>query len=258
MHSDDFEDLARYYDVLMDHVDYDRWFMIAAALADLLPKPFTHMDAGCGTGVLLERLRAHHWRSIGLDLSPAMLRQARRQHGAMPVAAADIRALPIRESADYVTCLFDSLNFLLDEKDVGLALREFAGALRPGGLLYFDVVTERMVLEHFADQSWTETNEHFISNWECTYDRKTTTTETRIRINNGPECIITERVYSLSFVKRALKEAGLELLGAFDAESWRSPRRKSVRIDFVAVKGSGRTLVRPFREITEQVRTFFT
>ena len=110
---DDFANLARYYDPIMEHVDYDRWFVITTTLAELAPDPFLHLDAGCGTGVLMGMLRKIGWSSVGIDLSLAMLQTGRRRRGSLPVAAADLRALPFRGAVDLMTCLFDSMNFLL-------------------------------------------------------------------------------------------------------------------------------------------------
>jgi predicted TPR repeat methyltransferase len=76
--NDSFEDLARYYDRLMVHVDYDRWYAVAGAIAGLLPRPFLHVDLACGTGTLLRKLRKVGWNSFGLDLSVAMLRAGSR------------------------------------------------------------------------------------------------------------------------------------------------------------------------------------
>jgi SAM-dependent methyltransferase len=242
----------------MYHVDYDRWYLVTRALAELLPGPFVHVDAACGTGVLIKMLRKDGWPSVGFDLSLPMIRQGRKGRGSPPAAAvADLRALPLSGSVDYVTCLFDSVNFLLDEADLRRALNELAGALSDGGILYFDVVTERMVLEHFADQCWEEKNDTFTSTWECDYDRKTATAETRIRVNNGPEMTIYERIYEQEVVADAVKGAGLRLLGAFDAQSWRSPRKRTVRIDFVAVKGECHGFEKVFRRVQKEIRSFF-
>ncbi|MCC6489242.1 MAG: class I SAM-dependent methyltransferase [Candidatus Hydrogenedentes bacterium] len=252
--SDSFVDLARYYDPIMSHVDYDRWYLIGSAIGGLLPRPFTHLDAACGTGVLLKKFQAERWRSIGIDLSPSMLRAGRQSGRAFPAAAADLRALPFKACMNYITCLFDSVNFLLQREDMEKGIGSLGGALAPDGILYFDVVTERMVLEHFAGQSWTERNGKFVTTWECEYDRKTLIAETRIRVNSGPAYTLYERVYEQGEVEAAVTKAGLSLLGTFDAETWRSPRRKTVRIDFVAVNGDPRPLNARFKGVRDHVR----
>ncbi|MEX2016830.1 MAG: class I SAM-dependent methyltransferase, partial [Candidatus Hydrogenedentales bacterium] len=110
MHPDPFGELARYYDPLMAHVDYDRWFVVATAVAEslALKTPPRHLDLACGTGTLLARLRVAGWSSIGADLSPAMLRTARKSRLIDRLVCADMTALPFRNSFDYITCLFDS------------------------------------------------------------------------------------------------------------------------------------------------------
>ncbi|NUM55235.1 MAG: class I SAM-dependent methyltransferase [Candidatus Hydrogenedentes bacterium] len=247
--NDSFEGLARFYDPLMQHVNYDRWYLIASAVARLLPRPFVHLDAACGTGVLLEKLRNDRWRSFGLDLSPAMLRAGRRGNGPARAVCADLRAIPVHGSLDYVTCLFDSVNFLLTEQDVYASIAQLAGALKPKGILYFDVVTERMVLDHFADQKWTEKTDRFSSTWSCSYDRKNQTAATTIRVNNGDAYTLYERMYPLDLVYEAVERAGCQILGAHDAQTWKRPGRKSIRVDIIAVHGNARDYKRPYGDI---------
>lgn len=246
--TDTFEHLAKYYDIIMAHVDYDRWYMATLELANLLPKPFVHLDAACGTCVLLGNLEGHGWTSFGADLSYTMMRQGQKWFD-LSVAVADLRAIPMSGSLDYITCLFDSVNFLLEEEGLRQTFREFFSALRPGGLLYFDIVTERMVLEHFAGHSWHEKNGGTTFDWDCTYNRRTTTAETRITIGDGTVATIYERMYDPKLVEQAVTDAGFELLAVVDAETWRAPRKRTVRIDFVAVKGRARSFKRGFKKV---------
>lgn len=251
---DAFGDIARFYDPLMAHVDYERWHAMALALGELVTPPLVHVDAACGTGTLARGLRRAGWRSMGFDLSPAMLCAGRRQKPRVPTVAADLRAVPLR-GASFITCLFDSLNFLLDPGDVRRALKELYGALRPGGLLYFDVVTERMVLDHFAGQQWSEQSGRLHTTWDSRYDRATGVSETRIRVNRGPECVIRERIHPREDLESAMAAAGFEPLGAFDAETLRAPRRRTVRIDFVAWRPGGPAPRRRLNEVLKELRS---
>jgi SAM-dependent methyltransferase len=238
-----FEGLATHYDALMTHVNYDRWFHITGVLAGLLPRGFTHVDAGCGTGVLLERARRAGWRSIGVDISRSMLTVLRRNRGPLPCAVGDLRAFPVRH-ADLITCLFDSINFLLEPEEVELALVKLAGALRDGGLLYFDVVTERMMVDHFADQTWTETNGRVRTTWANHYDPATRICETWVRVSTGAESATRERAYDFDFLVDAVQNAGLTLLAAFDVENGKPPTRRTCRIDFIVAKNPSQDLRR--------------
>ena len=55
------------------------------------------LEAGCGTGLVLERLRAGAPNAVGIDLSRGMLGQARRR--GLPVMQADLLRLPFPDGA---------------------------------------------------------------------------------------------------------------------------------------------------------------
>jgi SAM-dependent methyltransferase len=248
MTEDAFATLARYYDRIMAHVDYDRWYLASLALGEMLPAPFRHADLACGTGTLVKRLHRAQWDTVGLDLSPAMLRMGRKSGHPWRSIVGDLRALPFRETFGLITCLFDSINFLLSESDMAAAIQQCGNALRPGGLFYFDYVTEEMVLRHFADQNWTENNGAFSTRWENMYDRSSRITETTIRINGGVANIILERIHSQAAITSALAKAGLHPLAFLDAETWKPPGQKTIRVDVVAVRGKPGPYVKAFRK----------
>lgn len=252
---DPFAGLARYYDALMKHVDYNRWLRIVETLGEMLDGDFRHLDIACGTGTLFRQLRSRGWRSHGLDLSYEMIHNGRRTARARPYAAvADMRALPVRNAVEYITCLFDSLNFLTEDREVEHALAEFAAALRPGGLAYFDIVTARMIEDHFADRNWLEFHDQFEAHWTSEYDRKSGIIDSHIRVNTGPAYLIRERVYDPAFIEDCIDRAGLVLLGAFDAETWRPPNRHTTRIDYIAAKGPAAPAKRRFKPLRDRVR----
>lgn len=251
---DAFADLARYYDPLMEHVNYDRWFFTVSALADLLDEPTRHLDAACGTGTLVSMLRKSGWDSMGVDLSPAMIHTASRKIPGAPLAVSNLLAMPFNGSFNLITCLFDSLNFILDETDLARAFRELHGALDDGGILYADIITERMVTEHFEGQSWEESNDGFTSRWSSAYDRKQSIAESTVRVNTGVPSVIRERVHDPAMVENLLEQAGFQILAAFDAEHWKTPRKKTTRIDFVAVKNGAPGIAKHFQKVAKQVR----
>jgi len=97
----------------------------------------THLDVACGTGHTVAYFRAKGWQSHGIDASVPMLQLARKRAG--HVAAADMRALPVRAKFARITCLYDSLNHLLDRNDLVAAFRAIRAAMDHDSLLLFDM-----------------------------------------------------------------------------------------------------------------------
>jgi ubiquinone/menaquinone biosynthesis C-methylase UbiE len=97
------------------------------------------LDVACGTGRFLAFVKQNYPRLpvVGVDLSPAYLRQARRDLGAwswVELASGAAEALPFPDgSFGLVTCiyLFHELPWAVRER----AAAEFARVLRPGGRL---------------------------------------------------------------------------------------------------------------------------
>jgi SAM-dependent methyltransferase len=240
----------------MDHVDYGRWHMVTTSFGGLLgPDLKLHADLGCGTGTLLRHLRRSGWPSVGLDRSISMLRQTRRGRAKLlPVAAGDLRALPLRSCAvNLVTCLFDTVNFLLEEEELRAGLAEMGRVLAPDGLLYFDFVTERMVLEHYSNQAWDERDGGVYTHWKSSYDRRTKLSETLIRVENSDEGLVQERIYPNRTILGAVEDAGLEVLAAVDANTWRKPGRRTLRVDVFAAKGPSDKLKRSFESLQAEM-----
>jgi malonyl-CoA O-methyltransferase len=95
------------------------------------------LDAGCGTGRNLARIRLAGAQPYGLDLSLGMLRVARNNAPNAPVAQADLQAeLPFR-SATFSAVLCALIGEHLEK--LAFTLSQLWNALQPGGWLVFSV-----------------------------------------------------------------------------------------------------------------------
>jgi SAM-dependent methyltransferase len=101
-------------------------------------------DLGCGTGLFACYLsRCWNVPVFAVDRSPDMLEVARRNCRGSNVCllCQDIRCLRLPCPVDLATANFDTLNHLVDDADLRLALRRIFDNLRPGGHLLFDLLT---------------------------------------------------------------------------------------------------------------------
>ena len=91
-------------------------------------------DIGCGTGRLEPYLAARGLSPRGIDLSPQMIRVARRDHPGFAFDVADLRDLPIEAaSLAGVVCWYSRM--YLAPSDRPAAFGELARVVKPGGYL---------------------------------------------------------------------------------------------------------------------------
>jgi SAM-dependent methyltransferase len=106
------------------------------------------LDLGCGSGLLARELVAAGFDVEGIDASPAMIALA-RDH--VPEARFEVLSLPTGVApgtrgglpmADAIVSTGHVLNYLDTRDAIAQALVEIAQALRPGGALALDLVTD--------------------------------------------------------------------------------------------------------------------
>jgi SAM-dependent methyltransferase len=91
-------------------------------------------DIGCGTGRLDPFLAGRGLAPRGFDLSPEMIRVARREQPGFDYQEADLRALPLADAALAGVVCWYSLMYLGPE-DRPAAFAELARVVKPGGYL---------------------------------------------------------------------------------------------------------------------------
>ncbi len=134
-----FHRLARYYDLLVGEKDYRAEGERLAAWSRRFGRSegTSWLDVACGTGRHLEFLQ-RDFHVTGVDVSPDMLRLARRRLPGVRLVRADMRTFDLDESFDVVSCLFSAIGHLKTERDVGATFANFARHLKPGGVAFVE------------------------------------------------------------------------------------------------------------------------
>jgi SAM-dependent methyltransferase len=95
------------------------------------------LDAGCGTGGMLDALR-QKGAAFGIDYSTEAIRFARRRAGSSPLVRGDVSRLPFASSSFDLVTSFDVL-YHRNVPDDARALAELSRVLKPGGILLMRV-----------------------------------------------------------------------------------------------------------------------
>jgi SAM-dependent methyltransferase len=100
------------------------------------------IDLGCGTGIWAARLVAEGYRVLGIDISPSMIRLARRNAPGATFRVGSLLTFDL-PPCDAVTSIGECLNYTFDPASGPKAIKAFFGrvhaALRPGGVFVFDL-----------------------------------------------------------------------------------------------------------------------
>ena len=135
-----YQSFAPFYDSFTRDYPYDEWLGDLEGWArECGLRGRRLLDVACGTGNSFMPMLARGYSVVACDISPEMAARAHaKARGRASVTVADMRALPWRGRFDLVTCVDDSMNYLLSASDLVAALRSMADALTHGGLTVFD------------------------------------------------------------------------------------------------------------------------
>lgn len=132
-----FDGFAASFDAKLDKLGYRAPQLIADALKPHVTPPLDILDAGCGTGLMAVHLKPWARHLSGVDLSPAMIEQARAKGFYDALAAGELVAhLAANGGAFDLVVAADVFCYLGDLQPVLAAAK---GALRKHGLLAFTV-----------------------------------------------------------------------------------------------------------------------
>jgi len=229
------------YEVLATLYDVAGWGDFAGRMADrVLALAADHgldeirhiVDVACGTGIAAANFARSGCRVTGVDRSPQMLAQARQRaaEAGLPgvtFVEADMRHFALDQPADLVTCMYDSLNYLLAEADLAAAFRCAAAALRHGGLYIFDMNTLFGLAEGWGSRDFIhcDTDDQFIvsrTRWD--HETSTNTLVFHGFVHRGElwerfaETHV-ERGYPMAKVCTLLEQVGLRVLTLYDAQA---------------------------------------
>lgn len=229
----------------MGSVDYDHWATYTMAALDAYGWSATGRvaDLGCGTGAIARRLNATGLAVLGLDLSRAMVAEARRRGGRIPYGVADVRSLPLRDrSCAAALCLFDTVNYLLTLETLESACREAARILEPGAPFAFDINTPHAFAEYWCgEEQLIVCDPDLVAIWDGSMEEEqiarldlTLFQPAEGDLYSREVEVHRERAHTLPEVRAALAQAGFGDVQVYEHLSFAAPTEVSERLLVIA------------------------
>lgn len=207
----------------------------------------TVLDLGCGTGTLTELLYRAGFDMIGIDNSEEMLEIAlhKREINGSDILylLQDMREFELYGTVGAVCSVCDSLNYILEEKDMVKVFSLVNNYLYPGGIFVFDFNTVYKYEKVIGDATIAENRDDCSFIWENYYDAESQVNEYDLTIFVRAQDAayfqrFTEthyqRGYTLEQMRGFLEEAGLLFVKALDANTLEEVRVESERIYVIA------------------------
>jgi len=135
----EYSKLAKIYDALYGFKNYEAE---AKRLHEIIAEKKTSpgnalLDVACGTGTHLSFLRKYY-AVEGIDYTPEMLEVARARHPEITFHEGDMRTFDLARRFDVVTCLFSSIGYMKNVRDLRAAVINMTRHLNPGGVLIIE------------------------------------------------------------------------------------------------------------------------
>ena len=241
-----YEKFAYAYDRMMRNVNYLRWAdYIESLFSKYDSKPKNILDVACGTGALTVLFATRGYEMTGIDRARGMLKVAEEkaenldlhitfQHG-------DMLNFQLNQKFDAILCTYDSINYAANENEMSDIFKTVSQHLAPNGLFIFDITTERNIVEHFHNKTFSENHQDYSFIWKNNYIYHTKMCRTFLTffIREGElfrryEEIHHQRLYDVETINKLLKSTGYKVLSAYDMYTFNRWSRSSDRINFTA------------------------
>lgn len=237
---------ADVYDELMEDAEYEKRVEYVEEIFNRMGiKPELMLDLACGTGTVTKLFAEKGYDMIGIDLSTDMLDAAKAKSEGLNILYLNqpMEEFELYGTVDAIVCMLDSINYILDYENLVKTFKLVKNYLNPGGVFVFDVNTRYKLENILAGNVFCGESDNAYYTWENYYDKEEKICEFKLEffIKDGEKYnrhseIHYERGYSVTELKKAVKESGLTLSGVFDDMSFEPEKRKSERLYFVCTK----------------------
>lgn len=136
----DYDNIAPFYDRLHGSRKQTIAY-VKQLIRQYHPAAETILSLACGTGAVVKGLKKYYHME-GLDLSPGMIERARKKNKGVTFYVDNMCTFNLDKKYDVITCLYASLNHVVDFDQWCAMFHQVKKHLNPGGVFIFDVISE--------------------------------------------------------------------------------------------------------------------
>lgn len=244
-----YSSFAAFYDSLQSDVMYEQR---AGYIAKLFKKydrlPTQLLDVACGTGGFSLQFAKMGMSVTAADPSPEMLSVAQKKASAtdldIMLVCQSARDTKLPYAVDGAVCCLDSINHIIDKRELKASFRAVAAAVKDGGLFIFDVNTPFKHRNILSGNTFVIENDDVYCVWQNSDCEKNGIVGIYLdffgKDADGKYIRTTEefaeRAYTDEEIRGMLEPAGLEVVAVLGDMSFKAPKACDERVIYVTKK----------------------
>ena len=244
-----YSSFAAFYDSLQSDVMYEQR---AGYIAKLFKKydrlPTQLLDVACGTGGFSLQFAKMGMAVTAADPSPEMLSVAQKKASAtdldIMLVCQSARDTKLPYAVDGAVCCLDSINHIIDKRELKASFRAIAAAIKDGGLFIFDVNTPFKHRNILSGNTFVIENDDVYCVWQNSDCEKNGIVGICLdffgKDADGKYIRTTEefaeRAYTDEEIRDMLEPAGLEVVAVLGDMSFKAPKACDERVIYVTKK----------------------
>lgn len=240
-----YQSFALYYDILTTNIPYDKRGEYFNSLINKFGKTDGILvDLGCGTGTLSEIMAKKGYQVIGIDNSYDMLNIAmnKRYNSGLEIIylCQEMSEIDLYGTMDICISALDSLNHIIDKKELQTIFNKVSLFLHPDGMFIFDVNTIYKHQNILANNTYIYDYDEVYCGWQNSLCE-----DNIVEINLDLFCKnedntyekltenFSERAYSHDEIVQFINSTNLELVEFYADDSFDKPIETTQRVVYV-------------------------
>ncbi|KQC14662.1 MAG: hypothetical protein APR63_05380 [Desulfuromonas sp. SDB] len=188
-----------------------------------IPQNGKILDLCCGTGQLANSLTEKGYDVTGIDGSEEMIKFARENAPKANFLIEDARSFDFSTCFNATLSVFDSLNHLMELKELEAVFKNVYSVLNPGGLFLFDLNMEEGFEKQWDKSSFNMVEDDHVCAVRSCYDRDNKigkfeiTIFRQLKVWERTDVTLCQRCYSEVEVVSVLEKTGFKEIEVLDA-----------------------------------------